>query len=365
MESYNMEAMSALDQVRLENVLRVEEGTGAGNGARRPSSDPSPRNCGLVTDSILEANTTLGDDGSISIGAMPSEMCGNLSVDSSLLPSSRRDASASAMPPHGGRLFTTMDLLRNMDRSLLEMPPPPSDAASESSASQLQDDVFGADEEDDDRQVYFASNGIQNVLTREKIEQDAVSRCINDELNKVMNLLNSPNMEGQARVQEGDLMEKEVRAGRRKHDPAFVYIGNVKGPSVEETTLANPLSKAASSESGNVASKDVEDRLSERASPNDALTYDGVNVLVDDKSTDAEPDDESSNGETLKLMNNTLSDCIHILEKARASHPSKSSSSSPYANIGDGGDSLSAEKVMAASEVLEDDESSLVSEKLD
>ena len=56
---------------------------------------------------------------------------------------------------------------------------------------------------------------------------------------------------------------------------------------------------------------------------------DGVNVLMDDSSTDAEPDEN----DPLKLMNNTLSDCTDILGKARVeTSPVKLS---PYAEDDD------------------------------
>jgi len=435
MESYNMEAMSALDQVRFENVLQVEDD----NHAHATTG-------GRHTNKYIEDDVG-NEDGSLSTGVIPSELYSNLSIDES-------HDTAAAASAYGGHLFTTMNMLRNKDSSLLEMPPPPSDAASDSSS--LQDSVLDEGEEDEQHlataeqeqlssssstlypNIPPAVSGIENAPMREKNEQDAVSQSINDELTKVMKLLKSPRLKEMS-GQNDDVSREStitpfkmdasvVPIGNEKEptlldDTSYIHIGNVKVPTllddninkttpVKEAKQTVPEKKAATKEvegdhgaanaaaekdefakywratldasTGNtyyfhkktkmvtwtkpeefrekepsdekkeklaeveaaendevVSNNHVEDGLSGHAAE-DATVYDGVNVLIDDESTDAEPDE--SDNDPLKLMNNTLSDCMDILEKARVHHRTSPSKSSPHA---------------------EDDELSLVTERID
>jgi len=296
MESYNMEAMSALDQVRFEDVLKA-------------SPTQKKYHAGGI-EMVTSEDSRDNDDGSLSTGAVPSELYSNLSIDSSVLHYSQVDTSGAT---YGGHLFT-LDMLRNKDSSLLEMPPPPSDAASDSSSQQ---DVG----EDVDNIIPASSSGIEHAPMREKNEQEAVSQCINDELTKVMELLKSPeNLTGQA-----------AEAGRSM-DESVVHIGNVNGSPAVSATMEND-----------------EDGLS-GPTPTTADPYDGLSVLMDEESS---TDAESDLNDPLKEMNNALSDCMDILEKARLQ--GRDLSNDPY-----------AEKDAAAENYgEEEDELSLVSEKLD
>lgn len=156
-ESYNMEVMSALDQVRFEDVLASSPAVNynyTSHNARYASDDDN--NCSLST------------------GAVPSEMYGNMSMDYS---------DTSRVAAYGGHLFA-LDLLRKKDTSLLEMPPPPSDIASDSESQ---------DVGEEDGVVGVIPNELASDMTSRIIEQDAATEDINDEWTKIMQLLNTSN----------------------------------------------------------------------------------------------------------------------------------------------------------------------------
>lgn len=159
-ESYNMEVMSALDQVRFDDVLASSPAVNFNYttyNARYASDDDN--NCSLST------------------GAVPSEMYSNMSMDYS---------DTSRVAAYGGHLFA-LDLLRNKDTSLLELPPPPSDIASDSESQDV-------GEEDGDAEVIpSCDNELASDMTRGKIEQDGATQDINDEWTKIMKLLNTSN----------------------------------------------------------------------------------------------------------------------------------------------------------------------------
>jgi hypothetical protein len=158
-ESYNMEVMSALDQVRFEDVLASSPAVNynyTSYNARYASDDEN--NCSLST------------------GAVPSEMYSNMSMDYS---------DTSRVAAYGGHLFA-LDLLRNRDSSLLDMPPPPSDIASDSESQQ---DV--GEEDGNAGVIPLCDNELALDMTRGNIEQDAVTQDINDEWTKIMKLLNT------------------------------------------------------------------------------------------------------------------------------------------------------------------------------
>ena len=149
MESYNMEAMSALDKIRFEDVLNVDGSSSSPAIHRRAG--------GIVR---VTSDDEVGC--SLSTGALPSEMYSNLSMDES---DSLVDTSNVAT--YGGHLFT-LDLLKNKVSSMLEMPPPPSDVASDSSSHQdVGEDVDAFD---------IPTGGMQFVSMTEKNEQDAVTQ---------------------------------------------------------------------------------------------------------------------------------------------------------------------------------------------
>jgi hypothetical protein len=195
-------------------------------------------------------------------------------------------------------------MLRSKDSSLLDLPPPPSDAESDCSSSQKE----CATEDDKYPSVAglaaAASGGIANAPMREKNEQDAVSQSINDELSKVMKLLGH---------KDG--------AAAKSSEPSFnvddtvVHIGNVKEPALDGDTSSAP---------------------------------DGVNVLIEEGGNESVEDEEDDENDPLKLMSDTLGDCIDILEKAKQQHRSTTPSPSDSNENKD-----------------EEEESSLVTQRLD
>ena len=291
MESYNMEAMSALDVGRFENVLPSSPTT---------AQPTQQRERGL-------SQATSEDDADRSV---PSELYSNLSIDSSLLHS--HDTSGATYGNH----LLTLDMLRNKDSSLLQMPPPPSDAASDSSYSQQ--DV-GIDDVDNIGEPIVPTadsgvSGIENVPMREKNEQDAVSQSINNELSKVMELLKSTD------------------------DGSHVHIGTVS-----DGIPGSPAPKNAASR-----------------------PYEGLNVLVDDASTDAEPDEN----DPMKQMNNALTDCMDILEKARVHHhqrPQAPSTNTANTTNKKGGVAAAYLEALSRKNSVDDgdEDSSLVTQRLD
>jgi len=183
----------AVPQINFPDISFDDSSTGVSDvGVKAPQLEtPDMNPSELLLDTTLDSyNVTSAsgyaglDDGSNSIEAATPlyDTTGdhsNLSVDSSLL---QHENAASG---YGAHLFT-MDMLRNKDTNLLEMPPPPSDVASDSSHSH-QDDVDSLGEPIVRSDTVFPM--------REKSEQEAVTQTINNELSKVMELLKSPEAE--------------------------------------------------------------------------------------------------------------------------------------------------------------------------
>ena len=192
----------------------------------------------------------------------------------------------------------TLDLLRNKDSSLVEMPPPPSDVASDASSQQDVGEDFDA--------MTTGTGDNEFASTRRKNEQDSVSQRINDELTRVMKLLESPTKSEEGVGESVD----------RSH-----YIGTVAGHTVENgSALGND-------EANNSC-------------------YEGLSVIANDES---EPDETNP----LRHMIEALSHCRDILLKARSHNGMPSNSS-------DGN-----EKVAAGWNSAEEEESSLVTEQID
>ena len=298
MDSYNMEAMSALEQVRFENVLQIEDSP----SRDIPSHPPKFTN----------------EDESLSIGDVPSELYSNLSMDSSALQS--HDTGA-----YGGHLFA-FDMVRNKDSSMFVMPPPPSDAASDASSQQdakhlydesdcnseideekVEDDLF---EESPtsypiagniERNNHLAPVGIYHS------EHDEVSQSINDELSKVMELLRTP-----TKADETEFLDVD-----ETHNIPDYPSNDITSEIHNDVPTSKETSTTRVEEGYNIPSIDAD------KPPVVDDTYDGMNILVDDVSTDAEPDEDNP----LKLMNSTLSDCMDILDKVRPNR-----SPAPYSN---------------------------------
>jgi len=320
MDSYNMEAMSALDQVRFENVIQIEGG--------------SPNHIPMYPPRVMY------DDESMSTGDVPSELYSNLSLDSSTMQSYDTGA-------YGGHLFA-LDMIKNKDSSLLVMPPPPSDAASDTSSrkdpQQLSvesdsDSIFDEKTEDDgygDMPPNFATSAdqVEREVQNHHGAQDIVSQSINEELTKVMALLrNSSDDDDDPDV--FDIQESHYDSGIFREDDS--HDNNIN--KTEVLSSVSKLSETVDTSEDNLAtlepvqkneqpmlctSKDSATAHNEPVDDDDLTTkstepqnktdsYDGFNVLIDDTSTDAEPDEN----DPLKLMNNTLSDCMEILGKAR------------------------------------------------
>jgi len=161
---------------------------------------------------------------------------------------------------------------------------------------------------------------------RENNEHDTVSQSINDELNKVMELLQSPKPKAEQVTQEVIVEEEEIVAlddvSRESStitpfnvDSRAVHAGNLQVHAAFDSTClvdAPPVTAENSEVVSNV--NHIEDGLVGPMAPAEEEAYDGVNVLMDEESMDTAPD---AIGDSLRLMNNTLSDCMDILEKAR------------------------------------------------
>ena len=344
LESYNMEAMSALDQVRFENVLQADQ-------SHVDDVVVAESNKYMMANHHYEEFVG-NEEGSLSTGAVPSEMYSNLSIDSSVLPLGSHDASAA----YGSHLYT-LDMLRTKDSSLLELPPPPSDA--ESDTSSQQDAILGDGANEQQfgtvRDVYPSSpmvtsspiipakGGTEDALARGNSEQDTVSQCINDELIKVMELLQSPKssaekVSGEATAEEEETVALRDVPGESSHiTPLNMYPRSAHTTDSLKVHNACSVDPSVAMEKSKIA---LNDHLAEDIVLKDDGIHDGVNVLIEEDSVDAESD---AMGESLQLMKHTLSDCMDILEKARGR--TAPSIVSPGYNDGD--------------------ESSLVTEKID
>ena len=183
----------AVPQINFPDISFDDSSTGVSDvGVKAPQLEtPDMNPSELLLDTTLDSYNVASasgyagsNDGSNSVEAATPlyDTTGdhsNLSVDSSLL---QHENAASG---YGAHLFT-MDMLRNKDTNLLEMPPPPSDVASDSSHSH-QDDVDSLGE------PIVRSDAVFTM--RDKSEQEAVTQTINNELSKVMELLKSPEAE--------------------------------------------------------------------------------------------------------------------------------------------------------------------------
>ena len=240
-ESYNMEVMSALDQVRFEDVLASSPAANynyTSYNARYASDDDN--NCSLST------------------GAVPSEMYSNLSMDYS---------DTSRVAAHGGHLFA-LDLLRNKDSSLLEMPPPPSDIASDSESQQ---DV--GEEDGEAGVIPSCDNILASDMTRGTIGQDVATQDINDEWTKIMKLLNnSSDSEGHSH-----------------------YIGTVAGHNLESKTWETNDTANAKYDGLSVIIQDELEPVSNKfdtrnsADEEDESSLDAERVIVQEEFEGAKP----------------------------------------------------------------------------
>lgn len=321
---YNMETMSALEQVRFENVLDVD--------GYSLTSSKQRNNGGAGVGGIrkVASEDTYGEDGSLSTGAVPSEMYSQMSMDDSLVYSHDNNSAAGGgdgeAVAYAGHLFT-LDMLRNKDKSLLVMPPPPSDIASDTSSQK--------DDLEEDYDIMVESNiGIEHAPMREKDEQESVSQSITDELTKVMRLLRSD----------------DQSAGYTSMDESVMHIGTVAG----HHTVADHDAPASS------------DNAEPPAAEDDAC-YDGLNVLMNDGpivndgdgDNDVNEDPNDNTNHYLTEMNEAVSDCMDILDKAQMQNRELSI-------IGD--DAIPDKEVAVGTTVtvaVVDDESSLVTQTLD
>jgi hypothetical protein len=287
MESYNMEAMSALDQVRFEDVLNVDGSSRSGTAVR-----------GRAGGGIVRVPSD--DEGcSLSTGVMPSDLYSNLSLKSDNL---RDDSNVASYEGH----YFALDLLRNKDSPMVDMPPPPSDVASVSSSQQDLEEILAAVDN------IMPGGEMDFALTREKSERDAISQSIKDELSRVIAILESPE-----NAEEGGVGESVDRSH---------YIGTVEGRTVVEDNSAH----------GNDAA--------------DTSGYEGISVIVSDE---PEPDENDH----MRQMNEALSDCRDILEKARSSNKGMPSNACNDPEGGTDGDGWNA--------IIEDEDSSLMTEIID
>jgi hypothetical protein len=277
---------------------------------------------------------------------------------------------SSAMQSHDGSGYgshlITLDMIRNKDNSLLVLPPPPSDAASDSSSYQdtknlyVESENLMGDFEDDPEEDSYAmpsnwtgnQNYSQNVCNGDAVGQVEVSKSINDELSKVMELLKSPVKNGQKG--EKNAYSSPKKASERFAEEVFnspessaeIYVPSesdnesssvagssilgglardvmntanedVQAPAEDEQDDSSLVTEALDSVCPVQEKKEVEvdaavpDPLSqEEQLPMKESGNDGVNVLVVEESDDDEND-------PLKVMNNAINDCMDILDKAR------------------------------------------------
>ena len=169
---------------------------------------------------------------------------------------------------------------------------------------------------------------------REKDEQESVSQSITDELTKVMRLLRSD----------------DQSAGYTSMDESVMHIGTVAG----HHTVADQDAPASS------------DNAEPPAAEDDAC-YDGLNVLMNDGpivndgdgDNDVNEDPNDNTNHYLTEMNEAVSDCMDILDKAQMQNRELSI-------IGD--DAIPDKEVAVGTTVTVaavDDESSLVTQTLD
>ena len=345
MESYNMESMSALEHVRFENVLDVDGYSLTSSTNRYSTVGGGGGGGGGGVGGVIAkvaSEDTYGEDGSLSTGAVPSELYSNLSMDDSLVYSHDNNSTSgggggSSSVAYAGHLFT-LDMLRDKDKSLLVMPPPPSDVASDSS-SQRDEDL-----EVEDYDALLPVAGEMNE------HEGTVSQSITDELTKVMKLLQSPHCDDPSDEEEGGVVVGE----NESVDESVMHIGTVAGH--------------------HTGGAEEEDE-NETTTPN----YDGLNVLMtngpivdNDDNEDAMNEDDFDDGQTnrnqyyLAQMMEVASDCMNIIDNAQQQN--NSSDAPPASDSTDDKteeDAVGIATAAAAAVVVVDDESSLVTQTLD
>lgn len=279
MDSYNMDTMSELN-ARLENVLQLD---GASPRENMPRVDDA---------SHMTVNS-----------AVPSELYSdiNTSTDSPIFYEDIYDT----RPAYASHLIT-LDMMKNND-----MPPPPSDAASDSSS--YQDDKLA----DIDQNLHFDGPGgaeerlIQNAKSNqvEDVCSKTKSEMINDELSKVMKLLQTPSKDG-----------ADTECYGSPESSAEIYIQSESD--TESVSLLSSVSvldgitreiEAPTSGDGNSVSS-TEALNNTAPFPQDRKSNtDGVNALVN-----GDLDSENEENDPLQAMNVALNECIQILDKAAA-----------------------------------------------
>lgn len=348
MESYNMESMSALERVRFDNVLDMDEGYSLTSSTYKYTVGGGDAG-GIAK---VASEDTYGEDGSLSTGAVLSEMYSNPSMDDSLVYSHDNNSlsGGGGDVAYAGHLFT-LDVLRDKDKSLLVMPPPPSDVASDSSSQK--DDL----EEDYDMVENSCSttpvSGMKDAPRRGKNEQESITQSITDELTKVMQLLQSPY----------DELSDEDGASHMSVDESVMHIGTVAGHNnraeKEEENFPPTESSFNDVEPSNTAVSEVDD------------CYDGLNVLMTDEPIVYAGEDVIGNEELeldrnsnhfLTQMNETVSECMNILDKAAQVQNSEFSMTVSHTDTADATDTTDAVEMNV---VVLDDESSLVTQTLD
>lgn len=274
LDSYNMDTMSELN-ARLENVLQLD-------GA-------SPReNMHRVDDaSHMTVNSNV-----------PSELYSdiNTSTDSPLYYEDRYDT----RPAYASHLIA-LDMMKNDD-----MPPPPSDVASDSSSYQddkladidqnLHFDSLGGFE---DRLIHNAkSNRIEDVCSKTK------SEMINDELSKVMKLLQTPSKDG-----------ADAECYGSPESSAEIYIQSESD--TESASLASFVSALGGITKENKPQASGDD--------NSVSSIEALNNTVSFPQDRKEANDyganlvnEDSENDPLQAMNAAIKECIQILDKAAA-----------------------------------------------
>lgn len=284
MDSYNMDTMSELN-ARLENVLQLD-------GA-------SPRE---------KLNQKADDASHLTVNSnVPSELYSD--INSTESPMQYDYDTGAAYASH----LITLDMMKNND-----MPPPPSDVASDTSS--YQDDKLA----DVDQNLHFDCLGgaEERLIQRAKSYQveDAVcpktkTEMINDELSKVMKLLQTPSKDGADAECFGSpessaeiYIPSESDTESASMSSMSVVGGLLRDGNQQDSQPSDDRSVSSTEALNNTVPASQDHKESSVDAQND-----GINVLVKDDS-----DGENDENDPLQAMNVALNECMAILDKAAA-----------------------------------------------
>ena len=262
-DSYNMEALSALDHCRLENVLQLD----------RASPQPNLQSFPVSRADDISLNTT--------VGSLPSELYSNINTSADSDEMQSYDTGA-AYASH----LITLDMITSID----SMPPPPSDVASDSSSVQdvnnLEMDHNMIENEAEDRLLVHAKALSALTDTQESLETK--TDMIQAELSRVMQLLQTPSRE----LEAGGYTSPDSSADLYFHSES----------DTESASLASNVSVL-----GGVTREDP---------TQEKVVHPAQDLRETDEGMSDDSDSENDENDPLNAMNSALKDCIDILDKA-------------------------------------------------